>query len=422
MHLNPFTAAHPAGPLAPAHANPLLGAGAFAPAALVPGGASPLLGAGAPHPFAPRAFGAPAYGDLSARIAQQVFGGRGGSVLLPTGITPGTYTSVTVDAFGRVVAGSTASAPLDITGLTATDPADADELPVYDASASANRKVTIQRVLGLCAATPGGRITDSSSDPWFSGSGGSTIYYLPVYHGRLPLWDGTRWLNVSYSDSGISLALSGLTASRPYDVFVYSSSGTATLEILAWTSDTARATGISIQDGRFCKTGDKTRLYLGTIYTSATNAITRSITQEPVWNMYHRGRREMWAYKTSGTHTYATDTWRSLNADNAYRCQFVRGLSAEAVSADARFNTTGSSAAGLVGVGLDRTNGNDAQTLVEVSHGSDLQVVGNTHARYVGRPAIGYHYLQLVEKVRAGTITFRADFTPGVGMTVEVWA
>lgn len=318
--------------------------------------------------------------------------------------------------------GSSSSSSLDIAGLTAADPADADELPVYKASATANRKVTVQELTALGGLIPGGRLTDGTSDPWFGGSGGSTIYYLPVYHSRLPLWDGTRWLNVGYSDSGLSLALSGLTAARPYDVFVYSSSGTATLELLAWSSDTARATGVSIQDGRYCKTGDKTRLYLGTIYTATTSSISRSVTREPIWNMYHRGRREMWATKTSGTHTYASGTWRSANADNAYRCEFVRGLNAEAVSADVRVNTSGASCAGRVGVGLDRTNANDAQVVTEAGHDSAGTIVYTATARYVGRPAAGYHYVQWVESVRAGTVTYRADLTGMIGMTVEVWA
>lgn len=55
MHLDPFTTWHPAGPLAVAHANPLLGGFAFGPRAF--GQTSLLLG------------------DVSARIAQQVFGG-----------------------------------------------------------------------------------------------------------------------------------------------------------------------------------------------------------------------------------------------------------------------------------------------------------------------------------------------------------
>lgn len=109
MHLNPFTLRHPAGPLAVPATNPLLGGFAFAPRTFGQLGYSPLLN------------------DSSNRIATQVFGGgsRGASMtgqpaggdltgtypnptLTTTGVVAGTYNSVTVDAKGRVTAGSTA--------------------------------------------------------------------------------------------------------------------------------------------------------------------------------------------------------------------------------------------------------------------------------------------------------------------------
>ena len=48
-----------------------------------------------------------------------------------------------------------------------------------------------------------------------------------------------------------SLALGTLTSGKNYDVFGYVSGGALTLESLVWTSDTARATAVTLQDGRY---------------------------------------------------------------------------------------------------------------------------------------------------------------------------
>jgi len=316
--------------------------------------------------------------------------------------------------------GSSSSSSIDIAGLTAADPADADELPVYDASAAANRKVTVQRLLGLSAIAPGGRLTLSSTLP-VADTTGSTLYYLPFTHNRAPLWDGTRWLAVAVADSGVSVALSGMTSLRPYDVFGFLSSGALALEYLAWSSDTARATGISIQDGRYCKSGDKTRLFLGTFYANDSTSTVDSESSRWLWNAYNRRPRAMRVLRTSGNWTYATNTWRSANADAFLRVRFVVGVAEDAVVADVRINATGSGSAGAVGIGLDQTAGNDAQIVTEAGPEGTVGV-NTTTARYNGRPAAGAHYLQWIEKVRAGTMTFRADLTPSSGLEAEVWA
>lgn len=330
---------------------------------------------------------------------------------------------LTSNGAGALPTFQTPSSSLDIAGLTAADPADADEVPIYDASATANRKVTVQEINALTGLSPGGRLTGSSTLPVTTADvTPSTLYYLPFVHNRVPLWDGTRWLAVTVADAGVSVALSGMFSIRPYDVFGYLSSGSLALEYLAWTSGTARATAVTIQDGRYCKDGDKTRLYLGTFYANDSTSTIDSVSNRWIWNMYNRRPRPMRVVKTSGTWTYATNTWRSANADATLRCQFVLGIAEDAVVADVRINTTGGSTAGTVGVGLDQTAGNDAQVLVEAGDPSGTGYVLNTHARYNGNPAAGYHYLQWVEKVRAGTMTFRADLTPSVGMEAEVWA
>ena len=120
------------------------------------------------------------------------------------------------------------------------------------------------------AIIPGGRLTLTSGTPVTTSdvTGATSIYYTPYISNVISLWTGYRWQPIEFSE--YTLALGTLTSGKPYDVFAYLSSGVLALEMLAWTNDTTRATAITIQDGRYCKSGDKTRLYLGTFYTTAT--------------------------------------------------------------------------------------------------------------------------------------------------------
>jgi hypothetical protein len=66
-----------------------------------------------------------------------------------------------------------------------------------------------------------------------------------------------------------------------YDVFLYDSGGTPTLEILAWTGNTTRATALTTQDGVLVKSGDASRRSLGTVRPTAPNCTSASLTLAP---------------------------------------------------------------------------------------------------------------------------------------------
>lgn len=138
----------------------------------------------------------------------------------------------------------------------------------------------------------GGRLTLSATNPTAHGVSGNTLYYLPFEHNWIDLWDGTRWLRKSFTNPSVAIPA---VANKIYDVYAYLSGGNVALELLAWTSDTARATTLSRQDGTWCKTGDKTRRYLGAIGTDRGTTVVRvgdgqgsGPAGEGVWNMYNR--------------------------------------------------------------------------------------------------------------------------------------
>lgn len=136
---------------------------------------------------------------------------------------------------------------------------------------------------------PGGRLTLATGEPDILTDqiDKTTLYYTPYLSDMISLFDGSAWNIFTFSE--LSLALTGLTVGKPYDIFIYNNSGTLTLEPLVWTNDTTRATALTRQNGILVKTGALTRRYLGTVYIDAAGAYTQDqATTRYVWNMYNR--------------------------------------------------------------------------------------------------------------------------------------
>lgn len=177
------------------------------------------------------------------------------------------------------------------------------------------------------SVVPGGRLTLESGVPVSTSdqTAKTTLYYTPYLHNVIPLWDGDAWRPVEFAET--SLALGTLTSGKPYDVFAYLSSGVLALELLAWTDDTTRATAVTRQDGRLCKSGDKTRLLVGTIYTTSTTTTEDSLANRYVWNLHNQVlRRGKGA--TGASHTMAgSQADREWNGGtSAPRANFVVGV------------------------------------------------------------------------------------------------
>lgn len=188
--------------------------------------------------------------------------------------------------------------------------------------------------IAMQSVIPGGRLTTESGVPVSTSdrTAQSTIYYTPFVHNTVPLWDGAQWRPIKFAET--SLALSGLTSGKPYDVFGYLSSGVLALELLAWTDDTTRATDVTLEDGRYCKSGDKTRLLLGSIYTSSATTVEDSVSARYVGNIYNLWERKLQCARTSGSHTYSTAAVRECNGGSGVtRGKWVRPLNARQLTA-----------------------------------------------------------------------------------------
>lgn len=251
------------------------------------------------------------------------------------------------------------------------------------------------------------RLTLTSGTPVTTAdvTGATTIYCTPYKGNRIALFDGTRW-NIRAS-AEFSLALGTLTSGKPYDVFCYDNAGTPTLEFLVWTNDTTRATALAYQDGVLVKSGDATRRYLGTFYTTATTTTEDSLANRYLYNYYHRVARDMVALESTASWTYTTATWRAANNSAANRLNFVIGVDEDCVSASIMAVAGNSGAAVNLGVaiGLDSTS-----TYRKTLAVTPIAVAANAEIRTAAisiQPGVGKHYLSWLEySAASGTTTW----------------
>lgn len=222
-----------------------------------------------------------------------------------------------------------------------------------------------------------------------------TIYACPYKGDAIALYVNSQWR--IHRSAEFSLALSGLTSGRPYDVFAYSNAGVPALEFLAWTNDTTRATALAYQDGVLVKTGDATRRYLGTFYTTGVATTEDSLTSRYLWNYYHRVARPMRRVDPTASWTYSTAAFRQANANAANQLNFVLGLAEDSVRAEVGHlvSTSSTTVAVYSAIGLDSTTASvGLPAYIEPSSPN----ARNGVALYRGNPSAGRHYLAWLER------------------------
>jgi len=239
------------------------------------------------------------------------------------------------------------------------------------------------------------------------------LFFTPYKGNEVSLYDGTNWIRHEFTER--TLDISAFTASKNYDIFLYNNAGTLTLSGTVWTNDTTRATALVAQDGVLCKTGALTYRYLGTIYMDAAQKCQDTTALRYVWNYYNRVPEFMKCVDTTDNWTYTTATWRAANGsstDGVGRFSFVIGVNEELISANSSAMAYNASAVYLgIGIGLDKTNGNDA-----IRHGGAIGPPAAQNVfptEYVGFTGIGLHYLQRVEwSTATGTTSWYGDLNP----------
>lgn len=251
-----------------------------------------------------------------------------------------------------------------------------------------------------------GRLTLTTATPVTTSDvlAATTIYYTPYQGNSISLYDGSAtWNTITFTE--ISIAVPAST-SQMYDVFIYNNSGTATLELLAWTNDTTRATALVYQNGVLVKTGATTRRYVGSCRTTTVSGqIEDSAKKRYVWNYYNRVNKPMSVIETTTSWTYSTASFRQANGSAANQLDFVIGVSESVTKANVLATVTASVAANVVsGIGLDST------TVISSLSGYITVNSGLFEANtgfYCGYPGIGRHILTWLEQGGgAGTETW----------------
>lgn len=264
--------------------------------------------------------------------------------------------------------------------------------------------------LAMAGVRPGGRLTLTTAVPVTTAdvTGATSIYYTPYVTNIIPLWDGARWKPIEFTE--YTLALGTLSSGKPYDVFAYISSGVLALESLAWTNDTTRATAVSIQDGRYCKSGDKTRLYLGTFYTTATTTTEDSKVKRYLWNAYNQAPKQMEFNSNDAGHTWTGGSgFRAYNNSSANKVEFVCGLTAELQMFAAAVLARSAGTASFVQISwaLDTTSSPDSSVIPETSTSTSVfRALGGG----ITQATAGYHAVQLLERLVNSADTLSASF------------
>jgi len=248
----------------------------------------------------------------------------------------------------------------------------------------------------------------------------TTLYGVPYRGTRIGLWTGAAWRN--FTSSGMSLALGTLIAGRIYDVFCYLNAGVPTLELgTAWTNDTTRDVALAYQDGVLVKSGDATRRYIGSVYTTSTTSTEDSAANRYVWNYYNRVARQMRRIETAVSWAYTLNAYRQMNGSTANQLNFILGVAEDEVRATVRqtFSNTNAVTAIYTGIALDSVTVPSRGTTQNIALANGLcELV----AKDSYMPASGKHYIAALEKSQAAGTTTWYGSGYGCGLTGTVMA
>lgn len=260
-----------------------------------------------------------------------------------------------------------------------------------------------------------GRLTLESGVPVTVNDNGAktTIYFTPYGGNRIALYNTTKAAWELYSFTERSLALTGFAADTNFDLFLYDNAGTLTLEQTAWSSATARATAITLQDGVYVKSGSLNKRYLGTFRTTGTIGQTEDSTAKRyVWNYYHRMRRALRILESTDSWTYTTATYRQANNSAANQVDLVVGVAEVLLSLSVRAlvsNSAGGAINGAVAIGEDGLSPVSGLLLQNPELSVASRIFASS-AHLDKHPAIGRHYYPWIEySTASGTTTWQGD-------------
>jgi hypothetical protein len=275
--------------------------------------------------------------------------------------------------------------------------------------------------------TQGGRLTLDSTNPVPSAATNTNIHYLPFIHRFVRVKISGVWTSRDIGTGIVNTALPVPGAAIMYDIFLYDDSGTLTLEFLAWSTNTARATAIvrDSDESWWVKSGDASRLYLGSGYINTSGQINDQLTHRGLFNAYNRRPRAIYLAGPSSNWTNSSSTVVVYNGNSAPTIVVVAGLAEDELLLDIKVQANNASgSAGAISIGENSTSAGAAKSQSAFNLGNSV----NTHllARYAGQVPLGYNQFNWLESdsTNVGTVTFNASAVHGVasgGMTGSTW-
>jgi|GEM_PF-1426455 len=293
---------------------------------------------------------------------------------------------------------------------------------------------------------PQGRLTLASGTPIMtSAQTGKTVVYYALYTGNLvPIYDSTsfKWATFAELSNDLTASSTGkagpaaATTNSNYDLFVWSDSGTVRLTRgPLWTSDTARGTGagtselqringiwtnkVAISNGPGANLGT----YVGTIRTDGSSQANWNPTPAAaaggaeaklhVFNAYNRVNSYGQSQDSTGSWTYGTATWRSLDNSTANRISYIDGLGEVPVNYGLTASVNqGSGGIYHFGVNRDSTSATPPTSTIQQIGATN----GTTQCVSNFSPSLGYHYLQAMEAAGSGiSTTIYGQISMGLG-------
>lgn len=269
-----------------------------------------------------------------------------------------------------------------------------------------------------------GRLTVVSGDPTPSAdqTAKTAVLYTPFIGDRITLWNSTRqlWETIQFTEQSVNVPANTAT---PFDIFGFLNAGVLNIEALAWTNDTTRATAVTRQDGRWCKSGDKTRLLLGTGRTTGVSGqIEFSKAKRYLSNVYNRTPvRAQGIFPAADYTVGGSQGLRACNSNTTegqMRIGFVACLADVAWQADLfiRLTAAASDSRNTFGIGLTAISNHGVRYCGAVTS------LPLSDSDYVA--AVGYNWLQALEASGSGGgMTVDGDISGGLdlGINAILW-
>lgn len=252
-------------------------------------------------------------------------------------------------------------------------------------------------------ALAGGRLTLTSGTPVTTAdvTAAATLYYSPYTGSLISLYDGSKW--VTRSTAEISIAVPA-TTSQMYDVWVYDNAGTPALELLAWTNDTTRATGLTRLEGVYVKSGDSTRRYVGSFRTTTVAGQTEdSAAKRYVWNASNRAARTLFVKEATATWAGSGTVLRQVRGSTANQVDVVVGLAEVGVRLTANLAANNATTAGVglaTSIGFDSTTttATGTQVMGNYTGAASAAVICPVAAYLTHFPTVGRHFYAWLER------------------------